>query len=78
MDWRACNQKRLVKNISIDKSLIEDLIKSSADKEYTASLIPLDDRSSASAITLYYDALRELLEALAIRKGYKIYNHECY
>jgi len=25
-----------------------------------------------------YDALREYLEALAIKNGYKIYNHECY
>jgi hypothetical protein len=29
-------------------------------------------------ISLLYDALRELLEAQALEKGYKIYNHECY
>ena len=31
-----------------------------------------------SKITLLYDALRILLEAIAIEKGFKIYNHECY
>ena len=25
-----------------------------------------------------YDSPRELWEALALQKGYKIYNHECY
>jgi uncharacterized protein (UPF0332 family) len=25
-----------------------------------------------------YDSLRELIEALALKKGFKIYNHECY
>ncbi len=29
-------------------------------------------------MTLLYDALRELLEAVALENGYKIYNHECY
>lgn len=29
-------------------------------------------------ITLLYDALREYLECVALEKGYKIYNHECY
>ena len=31
-----------------------------------------------SKISLAYDSLRELLEALALKHGYKIYNHECY
>lgn len=32
----------------------------------------------ASKISLAYDFLRELLEALTLNKGFKIYNHECY
>ena len=27
---------------------------------------------------MVYDCLREVLEALAIKKGFKIYNHECF
>ncbi len=27
---------------------------------------------------MFYDVLRELLEALALQNGFKIYNHECY
>jgi hypothetical protein len=31
-----------------------------------------------SRISLLYDALREILETIALEKGFKIYNHECY
>lgn len=31
-----------------------------------------------ASITLLYDTLRIFLECLALQKGYKIYNHECY
>ena len=41
-------------------------------------LLDLNDETASSKITLAYDSLRELLEALAVIKGYKIYNHECY
>lgn len=34
--------------------------------------------TAGSKISLAYDALRELLEMLALQQGYKIYNHECY
>ena len=29
-------------------------------------------------ICLFYDGLRGLLETIALKKGYKVYNHECY
>src|SRR3989338_3792090 len=38
----------------------------------------MDDITAISKISLAYDSLRELLEALALERGYKIYNHECY
>jgi len=41
-------------------------------------MLTLTDDTAASKISLAYDALRELLEAWAVIKGYKIYNHECY
>jgi hypothetical protein len=34
--------------------------------------------TAVSKISLAYDSLRELLEALSISSGYKIYNHDCY
>ena len=79
MDWTACMKNTdLVKEVKIDKNLIASLLKSSHKKAYSQELLELSDYTAGSKITLSYDALRELLEALALSKGYKIYNHECY
>lgn len=78
MDWKTCCKKYLVKDIKVDKNLISSLISSSSKKDHSQSLLQLNDQTASSKISLAYEALRELLEALAINKGYKIYNHECY
>ncbi len=78
MDWIECNKKLLVKNIKVDKNLISSLVKSSSKRLSSQALLELDDLTATSKISLTYEALRELLEALAVSKGFKIYNHECY
>lgn len=78
MDWKECSKKELVKAVSIDRHMISSLLLSSERKLESQGLLPLKDVTSGSKITLCYDAVRELLEALALSKGYKIYNHECY
>jgi hypothetical protein len=78
MDWKECNEKRLVKKISVDLELVNSLKQTSKDKFASASLLELNETTASSIITLYYDSLRELLEAIAIMQGYKIYNHDCY
>ena len=78
MDWVSCKKGDLAKEIKIDKNLIIALIKSSSKKLHTQDLFELNDDTASSKISLVYEGVRELLEALAISKGYKIYNHECY
>jgi len=78
MDWKECIKKKIVKEIKIDTDLIKSLAKTSNNKIQSQEKLNLDDSTSGSKISLAYDSLRELLEALAIKKGYKIYNHECY
>lgn len=78
MDFTSCMKKRLVKRIGKDNNLIKSLIQSSAKKAKSQKRLELDNETAGSKISLAYDAVRELLEALAISKGYKIYNHECY
>jgi len=68
----------LIKEVKLDKNLSNSLIKGSQKKLKTEGMIVLNKDTSTSKISLAYDALRELLEALAISNGYKIYNHECY
>ncbi len=78
MDWVSCKKNRLVKEIKVDSNLIKSLINSSFNKIKTQETIKLNKETAASKISLAYDSLRELLEAVAISNGYKIYNHECY
>ncbi len=78
MDWNACNKNGLVKKVKIDGNLVTSLTKSSADKLKSEAMLQLNETTAGSKVTLAYDGLRELLEAIAIAEGYKIYNHECY
>lgn len=78
MDWKECTEKLIAKEVSMDIDLVNSLIKSSENKFYSASMLKLSDTTSSSIIVLYYDSLREIIEALAMLEGYKIYNHECY
>src|SRR3989344_3440383 len=63
---------------ALEKELMASLIKTSQNKFDSERKLELSEVTSSSKISLLYDSLRELLEALAIKNGYKIYNHECY
>ena len=78
MDFNGYLKKRIAKEVKVDVELIESLKKASQNKLESESKLELNDVTAGSKISLLYDSLRELLEALAIQKGYKIYNHECY
>ena len=78
LDWAGCNKKGMVKKISPDNNLILSLLDSSSKKLKVQDILPLNKLTSSSKISLAYDGLRILLEALSIKKGFKIYNHECY
>lgn len=78
MDWENCKKEKFVKNIRIDLELLESLKKSSEKKFKSGKTLKLNETTAESIIILLYDSLRELLEALAIKHGFKIYNHECY
>lgn len=78
MDWKECKDNRYVKEVREDKSLIDSLIKSSEKKIKSAERLELDETTASTKVSICYEALREILEALAIKKGFKIYNHECF
>lgn len=44
----------------------------------TADLLPLNEITASSVLTMSYESLREILEAICLRDGYKIYSHEAY
>lgn len=78
MNWNECLKKRIAKKIRTDNELIKSLRKTSENKTKSEKKLKLTPVTSASKISLAYDSLREILEALSIKEGYKIYNHECY
>jgi hypothetical protein len=78
MDWTECNERRFVKKINSDENLVKSLVSSSRKRFESSERLNLDETTAASKVSLVYDSLRELLEALAIKKGFKIYNHECF
>lgn len=78
MDWKECLNKRLAKKVQIDVNMISSLIKTSENKLASEEKLIINEITADSKVSLAYDSLRELLEALSIKFGYKIYNHEGY
>lgn len=78
MDWIECLDKRIVKNIKEDRELINSLIKTSENKLKSSDELKMNEVNTSSKFSLAYDSLRELLEAISLKNGFKIYNHECY
>lgn len=78
MDWEECCNKRIAKSVKPDTEMIKSLIKSSKNKLDSESKLQMSNVTAASKLSLAYDSLREILEALALKNGYKVYNHECY
>lgn len=75
MDWEECNERGLVKGVSIDNDLVESLKTSSKKRLSSAHMLAINSTTASSVVSLCYESLRELLEALAIKNGFKIYNH---
>lgn len=78
MDWKECLDKKAAKKVNLDENLINSLIKTSENKLKSSDKLGLDETTANSKFILAYDSLREILEALALKNGFKIYNHEGY
>lgn len=77
-DWKSCKDSLTAKSIKPDEGLIKSLLEASREKMLSSKMLIMSNITATSKFSLAYDSLREALEALAIRNGYKIYNHECY
>lgn len=77
MDLKECLKKGLIKKTRIDENLINSLIEMSNIKEEAVNLSKLDERNISAYVSMSYDSLREVLEALCISKGYKVLSNIC-
>lgn len=78
MDWKECCSRRIAKDVKPDMGMIASLTKSSKNKSESESRLEMSNTTAGSKLSLAYDSLREILEALSLKNGFKIYNHECY
>ncbi len=77
MDLDDCFRKELIKKTRVDKNLINSLIEMSNINENTVKTSNINEINVSSYVSLAYDSLREILEAICISKGYKILSHFC-
>jgi hypothetical protein len=77
MDLEDCYNNGSIKITRVNPELIASLIEMSQIKEDTVNSATLNQRNISPYISMAYDSLRELLEALCISKGYKVTSHLC-
>jgi uncharacterized protein (UPF0332 family) len=78
MDWEQCVKKGMIKETNPDDSMISSLLKGSENRFQSAEMLELIETTASTKVSNHYESIRTALEALALRKGFKIYNHECY
>ncbi|MCF7866738.1 hypothetical protein K9L67_01580 [Candidatus Woesearchaeota archaeon] len=69
--------KKVVKSIP-DTQKVLALQKMSKNNFLVVQKIHLDKNSASIILSQAYESLRQILEAIALSEGYKIYSHEAY
>jgi len=77
MDLSECFEKGLIKRSKIDEGLVKSLLEMSRIKEMAVRKADIDSINISAYVSLAYDSLREVLEAICISKGYKVLSHVC-
>ncbi len=77
MDLDDCYRKNYIKKTRIDDELIKSLIEMSNIKENAVNSAKVNEMNISAYVSMAYDSLREVLEALCISKGYKVTSHLC-
>ena len=76
LSWEEYIKKGIVRKTYLDKEMIISLIKTSNESlEFFRDDVPNKNNSNV-LLKNYYDSLREICEAIALSKEYKIYQHE--
>lgn len=76
LSWKEYLKKGVVRKAYLDKELISSLIKTvNEGLNFFKNTVPNENNTSI-LFKNYYDFLREICEAIALSKEYKIYQHE--
>ena len=72
MDLDDCRRNGFIKKTRVDNELIKSLIEMSGIKENAANSANINGVNISAYVSMAYDSLREVLEALCISEGYKV------
>ncbi len=77
MDLDECFRKGVIKKTRVNLELVKSLTEMSNSKEQTIKLAKITEISVSAYVSLAYDSLREILDALCVLNGYKVLSHVC-
>lgn len=78
MNFEYFIKNRKVKKGEKDVQKAKALVKMSNQGILTADRFDLDAISSSSVFGIYYESLREIVEAVSVLEGFKVYSHEAF
>ena len=70
------NHKVIVGEIDAQKA--KALLKMSANNLKAARSVKIDKATASPILSILYEALREIVEAMCLKEGYKVYSHEAF
>ncbi len=77
MDLNECIKKGFIKKTEKNEELVRSLIEMATIRENVVKNTKLDALTISVVVSLAYDSLREVLEALCIMHEYKVLSHIC-
>jgi len=77
MDLNDCYRNNFIRKTRVDRELIKSLVEMSDIKEMIVNSTKLNEITISAYVSMAYESLREVLEAICISKGYKVTSHFC-
>ncbi|MBI4177466.1 MAG: hypothetical protein HY516_03805 [Candidatus Aenigmarchaeota archaeon] len=77
MDLNECFRKGFIKKTIVNKELVKSLIEMSDTRGSVVKAANITKTDVSVYVSLAYDSLREVLEALCVLNGYKVLSHMC-
>ena len=78
MDFEYFIENKKVVKASKDVSKAKALVRISLQNLESVSEIQLNDKTASIILVMGYESLRQVLEAMTLLKGYKVFSHEAY
>ena len=78
MNFQEFIDNKKVRKAEPDVPLVKSLTAMSENHRETVKPIEITDKTASTVMSDYYEALREIVEAICAFKGYKVYSHEAF